>query len=95
MGYALLLQRDRLVGLVLQLPLRTTHIWYFLQSVLIALRSQFLQDLCGLGDMSFAFELGKPFHPFEQLMGVLPSASMDHIPLAYQVCSVALCRALG
>ncbi|KAG0700160.1 exonuclease II [Suillus ampliporus] len=41
-------------------------------------------DLRGLGDMTFEFELGKPFHPFEQLMGVLPSASMDLIPQAYQ-----------
>lgn len=43
-----------------------------------------ISDLRGLGDMLFTFELGKPFHPFEQLMGVLPSASMDHIPTAYQ-----------
>jgi 5'-3' exoribonuclease 1 len=35
--------------------------------------------------MNFNFELGKPFHPYEQLMGVLPVASKDHIPLAYQV----------
>ena len=35
--------------------------------------------------MEFHFELGKPFRPFEQLMGVLPSASKDLIPLAYQV----------
>lgn len=35
--------------------------------------------------MSFEFELGKPFRPFEQLMGVLPAASKDLIPLAYQV----------
>lgn len=69
-----------------------THHGYlvlFVFPVLIALYSLFLQDLRGLGDMLFAFELGKPFHPFEQLMGVLPSASMDHIPKAYQVCSVA------
>jgi 5'-3' exoribonuclease 1 len=52
-------------------------------------RSQFLRDLRGLGDMSFAFELGKPFRPFEQLMGVLPSASMDMIPQAYRVRSTA------
>ncbi|KAG1837690.1 hypothetical protein C8R48DRAFT_622693 [Suillus tomentosus] len=37
----------------------------------------------GLGDMLFAFELGK-YLPFEQLMGVLPPASTDHISLAYQ-----------
>lgn len=57
--------------------------------VVCALCSHFLRDLRGLGDMSFAFELGKPFHPFEQLMGVLPSASKDHIPQAYQVCRLA------
>ncbi|KAG1895847.1 uncharacterized protein F5891DRAFT_1250415 [Suillus fuscotomentosus] len=33
--------------------------------------------------MLFAFELGK-YLPFEQLMGVLPPASTDHISLAYQ-----------
>lgn len=35
--------------------------------------------------MEFHFDLGKPFHPFEQLMGVLPAASKDLIPLAFQV----------
>lgn len=35
--------------------------------------------------MTFNFALGTPFHPYEQLMGVLPLASKDHIPLAYQV----------
>lgn len=35
--------------------------------------------------MSFSFELGKPFHPFEQLMGVLPEASKELVPLAYRV----------
>lgn len=35
--------------------------------------------------MSFHFELGTPFRPYEQLMGVLPVASKDHIPIAYQV----------
>jgi len=37
--------------------------------------------------MTFKFNYGKPFHPFEQLMGVLPEASKDHIPLAYRVSS--------
>ena len=35
--------------------------------------------------MDFTFDLGKPFKPFQQLMGVLPTASKDLIPLAYQV----------
>lgn len=35
--------------------------------------------------MSFSFDLGTPFRPYQQLMGVLPAASMDLIPLAYRV----------
>ena len=35
--------------------------------------------------MTFNFNLGKPFRPFEQLMGVLPAASKDHVPEAYRV----------
>ena len=35
--------------------------------------------------MTFQFELGKPFHPFEQLMGVLPEASNELIPPSYRV----------
>lgn len=42
-------------------------------------------DLKGIDLMSFNFELGTPFRPFEQLMGVLPAASQDLIPLAFKV----------
>ena len=35
--------------------------------------------------MSFSFELGKPFQPYEQLMGVMPEASKELLPMAYQV----------
>lgn len=35
--------------------------------------------------MKFEFDYGKPFTPFQQLMGVLPVDSMDHVPLAYRV----------
>ena len=35
--------------------------------------------------MQFTFELGSPFLPFQQLMGVLPEASKELIPVAYQV----------
>ncbi|KAI6039713.1 exonuclease II [Pisolithus marmoratus] len=43
-----------------------------------------ISDLRGVEDMTFNFELGTPFRPFEQLMGVLPAASRDLIPLAYR-----------
>lgn len=42
-------------------------------------------DLHGLADMKFPFELGKPFTPFQQLMGVLPEDSKEHVPSAYRV----------
>lgn len=41
-------------------------------------------DLVEIDKFSFNFELGKPFRPFEQLMGVMPEASRELIPLAYQ-----------
>ncbi|KAK7682624.1 hypothetical protein QCA50_014424 [Cerrena zonata] len=43
-----------------------------------------ISDLKGVDQMSFSFDLGHPFHPFEQLMGVLPAASKELIPQAYQ-----------
>ncbi|KAK0205111.1 exonuclease II [Desarmillaria ectypa] len=43
-----------------------------------------ISDLRNVDKMTFNFELGEPFRPYEQLMGVLPVASKDHIPLAFQ-----------
>ena len=43
------------------------------------------QDLKGLEEMSFEFEMGLPFRPFEQLMGVMPEASKELLPLPYRV----------
>lgn len=45
----------------------------------------FLADLREVSKMTFDFDFGKPFRPFEQLMGVLPEASKSLIPQAYQV----------
>jgi Xrn1 helical domain len=42
-------------------------------------------DLKGVGEMTFSFELSKPFQPFGQLMGVMPEASRELLPMAYQV----------
>jgi Xrn1 helical domain len=47
-------------------------------------------DLRAVDEMAFEFDLGIPFKPFEQLMGVLPEASKEHIPLAFQVCRLML-----
>lgn len=41
-------------------------------------------DLRGADKFNFSFDLGKPFRPFEQLMGVLPDLSSQHIPPAFR-----------
>lgn len=56
---------------------------YFLSSSFLISISDL--DLQGLEHMTFNFDLGRPFRPFEQLMGVLPAASRDLIPQAYRV----------
>ncbi|GAA6005367.1 hypothetical protein JCM11491_002675 [Sporobolomyces phaffii] len=43
-----------------------------------------MTDLSKAASYKFDFELGKPFRPFEQLMGVLPDLSSSHIPPAFR-----------
>ncbi|ODO06774.1 hypothetical protein I350_04133 [Cryptococcus amylolentus CBS 6273] len=43
-----------------------------------------ITDLKGIADMKFEFDYGQPFLPFQQLMGVLPADSQEHVPLAYR-----------
>ncbi|KAF6767357.1 putative 5-3 exonuclease [Kalmanozyma brasiliensis GHG001] len=43
-----------------------------------------ISDLKNAGQMKFDYELGKPFRPFDQLMGVLPALSNSHIPTAFR-----------
>lgn len=44
----------------------------------------FASDFTGLESMDINFETGKPFRPFEQLMGVFPAASKTHLPPPFQ-----------
>ncbi|KAK8854783.1 hypothetical protein IAR55_003522 [Kwoniella newhampshirensis] len=43
-----------------------------------------ITDLKGIADYKFDFDIGKPFTPYQQLMGVLPEESREHVPLAYR-----------
>ncbi|KAA1131711.1 hypothetical protein PGTUg99_014631 [Puccinia graminis f. sp. tritici] len=43
-----------------------------------------VSDLNKVASYKFSFELGSPFKPFEQLMGVLPGLSSTHVPPAFQ-----------
>ncbi|GFR47876.1 hypothetical protein Agub_g9685, partial [Astrephomene gubernaculifera] len=44
----------------------------------------FASDLVDLAELDIRFELGQPFSPFNQLMGVLPAASMHCLPKPFR-----------
>ncbi|KAG8853916.1 hypothetical protein FRB96_007925 [Tulasnella sp. 330] len=55
-----------------------------------------ISDMINVDKMSFRFDLGEPFKPFEQLMGVLPEASKELVPPAFRVgplrCNIVMRR---
>ena len=51
-----------------------------------------ISDMVGIEEFHVAFQQGKPFLPFQQLLGVLPSASHKLLPEPYQVsCALLHC----
>lgn len=44
----------------------------------------FITDIRDFADFELKFEFGKPFLPFQQLLGVLPPNSIDLVPEAYR-----------
>uniref|UniRef100_A0A673CG60 5'-3' exoribonuclease 1 n=1 Tax=Sphaeramia orbicularis TaxID=375764 RepID=A0A673CG60_9TELE len=44
----------------------------------------FLSDIKNLSELKLTFDLGTPFMPFQQLLAVLPAASMELLPECYR-----------
>lgn len=45
----------------------------------------YLSDIRNVSGLKLTFELGQPFMPFQQLLAVLPAASMELLPECYRV----------
>jgi 5'-3' exonuclease len=58
----------------------TSWSWYFPHHY-----APMMSDLVDLESVQLDFSMGRPFRPFEQLLAVLPPASMKHLPEAFHV----------
>ncbi|KAM8839421.1 5'-3' exoribonuclease 1 isoform 4-T4 [Synchiropus picturatus] len=45
----------------------------------------FLSDIKNISELKLTFDFGKPFMPFQQLLAVLPAASMELLPQCYRL----------
>jgi 5'-3' exoribonuclease 1 len=52
-----------------------------------------ISDIVSIPDIRVAFEPGRPFLPFQQLLSVLPAASCKLLPAPYQVRRVSFVKA--
>jgi 5'-3' exoribonuclease 2 len=43
-----------------------------------------VSDLVNLTEIKVVFRLGRPFKPYQQLLGCLPAASAKALPLSYR-----------
>jgi hypothetical protein len=79
MGFIILLSRRSILVLVLSISLFPKDYGYTIGQLILILdvRKGLRADML--------FDLGQPFKPFEQLMGVLPSRSRKLLPEAYRV----------
>jgi 5'-3' exoribonuclease 2 len=88
MGVTLLLSRGQLLPtkasagtlIYFHLHLQKTPSWQWYYPYHFA---PFGSDFENLKDMKIDFTIGQPFKPYEQLMGVFPPASKQHIPAVF------------
>lgn len=74
------------MAMVLPLPLFTEDIWYPSLDMISRVTADVVSSDIHRGlKANLNFKLGKPFKPFEQLMGVLPDRSKKIVPEPYHV----------
>jgi hypothetical protein len=88
MGSFVLLPRRSFLGMVLPLSL-------FYKDYRFVLFIDADKDIKKGLKVDMNFELGQPFKPFEQLMGVLPSRSRKLLPEAFRVMHRSMVLMLG